>query len=79
MTICRPYPADMNEAGAAGVLAGLAVAIGFVLAILGTVLWLIDRRFDEPPEQSAGRKLLRVGLMVMLVGALALVAIALAT
>jgi uncharacterized iron-regulated membrane protein len=74
-----PYPADMNEAGAVGVLAGLAAAVGFVLTILGTVLWLIDRRFDEPPEQSAGRKLMRLGLMVMLVGGLVLVAIALAS
>ena len=59
----------MNEAAAVGVLAGLATAGGFVLTVLGGILWLIDRRFDEPPELSAGRKLMRVGLAVMAVGA----------
>lgn len=68
----------MNEAGAVGVLAGLATAGGFVLTVLGGVLWLIDRRFDDPPEMMAGRKLLRVGLSVMLGGAIVLTAVALA-
>lgn len=60
----------MNEAGAVGVLGGLAVAGGFVLAVLGFVLWMIDRRFDDPPELSAGRKLMRLGATIMLAGAL---------
>lgn len=60
----------MNEAGAVGVLGGLAVAGGFVLAVLGFVLWMIDRRFDDPPELSAGRKLMRLGAAIMLAGAL---------
>lgn len=59
----------MNEAGAVGVLGGLAVAGGFVLAVLGFVLWMIDRRFDDPPELMAGRKLMRVGAAIMLAGA----------
>lgn len=59
----------MNEAGAVGILGGLAVAGGFVLGVLGFVLWLIDRRFDDPPELMAGKKLMRLGAMVMLAGA----------
>ena len=60
----------MNEAGAVGVLGGLAVAGGFVLAVLGFVLWMIDRRFDDPPELMAGRKLMRLGAAIMLAGGL---------
>lgn len=69
----------MNEAGAVGILAGLTVAGGFVLTVLGGVLWLIDRRFDDPPDLMAGRKLLRVGLIVMAAGAATLTAVLLAT
>jgi hypothetical protein len=69
----------MNEAGIVGVLSGLAIAGGFVLTVLGGVLWLIDRRFDDPPELSAGRKLLRLGLTVMLVGAVILTVMLLTT
>jgi hypothetical protein len=69
----------MNEAGIVGVLAGLAIAGGFVLTVLGGILWLIDRRFDDPPELSAGKKLLRVGLMVILAGAVVLTIVLLAT
>lgn len=59
----------MNEAGAVGVLGGLAAAGGFVLTVLGFVLWLIDRRFDDPPELMAGKKLMRLGAATVLVGA----------
>jgi hypothetical protein len=59
----------MNEAGAVGVLAGAAVAGGFVLTVLGFVLWLIDRRFEDQPELMAGRKLMRLGAAIMLAGA----------
>jgi hypothetical protein len=74
----RPaYPATMNEAGAVGVLGGLAVAGGFVLTVLGFVLWLIDRRFDEPPDLMAGKKLMRLGAAVMLAGAVVVTVVAL--
>lgn len=82
MTIWGGVPrilAPMNEAGAVGILGGLTVAGGFVLTVLGTLLWLIDRRFDDPPEQSAGKKLIRVGLTVMLGGAVVVTAVVLAT
>lgn len=59
----------MNEAGAVGVLGGLAAAGGLVLTVLGFVLWLIDRRFDDPPELMAGKKLMRFGAATILVGA----------
>lgn len=77
--VVPPILRRMNEAGAVGILAGLAIAGGFVLTVLGGILWLIDKRFDDPPELSAGRKLLRVGLMVMLAGAVVLTAVVLAT
>lgn len=69
----------MNEAGAVGILGGLTVAGGFVLTVLGTLLWLIDKRFDDPPELSAGKKLMRVGLITMLAGAVVVTAVVLAT
>lgn len=69
----------MSEAGVYGILAGLTVAGGFVLTVLGFVLWVIDRRFDDPPELMAGRKLMRVGLTVLLAGVAFLVAVLLAT
>lgn len=69
----------MSEAGVYGILSGLMIAGGFVLTVLGAVLWLIDRRFDDPPELMAGRKLMRVGGMVLLGGIVALTATLLAT
>ncbi|HEX2295613.1 MAG TPA: hypothetical protein VHN37_09930 [Actinomycetota bacterium] len=69
----------MGEAGVVGILAGLTIAGGFVLTVLGGVLWLIDRRFEDEPELMAGRKLLKVGLAVMLTGAVLLTAVLLAT
>ena len=69
----------MSEAGVYGILSGLTIAGGFVLTVLGTVLWLIDRRFDDAPEQRAGKKLMRLGLMVLAAGAVVLTATLLAT
>ena len=69
----------MSEAGVYGILASLTIAGGFVLTVLGFVLRLIDRRFDDPPELMAGRKLMRVGLFVLLAGVAILVTVLLAT
>jgi hypothetical protein len=69
----------MSDAGVYGILSGAMIAGGFVLVVLGTLLWLIDRRFDEAPELMAGRKLLRVGVMVLAAGMAALAATLLAT
>lgn len=68
----------MNEATTAmGILGGLTIAGGVVLTVLGVVLRLIDRRFDDPPELSAGPKLVRVGLILMLGGAVVVTAVVL--
>lgn len=69
----------MSETGVYGILSGLTIAGGFVLTILGAVLWLIDRRFEDPPELMAGRKLMRLGLMVLAAGAVVLATTLLAT
>ncbi|MDQ4124667.1 MAG: hypothetical protein M3134_03565 [Actinomycetota bacterium] len=69
----------MSEAGVYGILSGLTIAGGFVLTVLGAVLSLIDRRFEDPPELRAGRKLLRLGLMVLAAGIVVLTATLLAT
>ena len=76
---CRPILAAMSEAGVFGILAGLMIAGGFVLTVLGFVLWMIDRRFDDPPDLMAGRKLMRVGAMALLAGTVFLVVVLLAT
>lgn len=62
----------MSDAGVYGILSGTMIAGGFVLAVLGAVLWMIDRRFDDPADLTAGRKLLKVGLMVLGAGVVAL-------
>ena len=69
----------MSEAGVYGILSSLTIAGGFVLTVLGGVLWLIDRRFEDQPELMAGRKLMRLGLMVLAAGAVVLTATLLAT
>lgn len=69
----------MSETGVYGILSGLMIAGGFVLTVLGAVLSLIDRRFEDPPELRAGRKLLRLGLMVLLAGVVVLTVTLLAT
>lgn len=69
----------MSEAGVYGILASLTIAGGFVLTVLGAVLRLIDRRFEEDPELMAGRKLMRVGLMALLAGVVFLATALLAT
>ena len=69
----------MSEAGVFGILASLMIAGGFVLTVLGFVLRLIDRRFEDEPELMAGRKLTKVGLMVLLAGVVFLVTALLAT
>lgn len=65
----------MIQAGAVGFFAGFVAAAGFVLTILGGILWLIDRRFDDPPELSAGKRLTKVGLMLLLGAAIVLTVI----
>lgn len=65
----------MIQAGAVGFFAGFVAAAGFVLTILGGILWLIDRRFDDPAELSAGKRLTKVGLMLLLGAAIVLVVI----
>jgi hypothetical protein len=68
----------MNEATTAmGILGGLTIAGGLVLAVLGGVLRLVDRRFDDPPELAAGPKLMRVGLILMVAGAVVVTAVVL--
>lgn len=67
----------MSQAGAIGVVAGLVVGAGFVLTVLGGILWLIDRRFDDPPEERAGKKLLQAGLTLLLGAAVVLVVVVL--
>lgn len=69
----------MSEAGVYGILASLTIAGGFVLTVLGAVLRLIDRRFEDEPELMAGRKLMRVGLMALLAGVVFLATALLAT
>ncbi len=69
----------MSQAGVYGILSGLMIAGGFVLTVLGAVLSLIDRRFDDPPETSAGKKLMRLGLMGLAAGAVAMTATLFAT
>ena len=69
----------MGEAGVYGILSSLTIAGGFVLTVLGGVLWLIDRRFEDQPELMAGRKLMRLGLMVLAAGVVVLTATLLAT
>lgn len=69
----------MSEAGVYGILSGATIAGGFVLTVLGTVLWLIDRRFEDRPDLMAGRKLMRLGLTVLAVGIVVLTATLLAT
>lgn len=69
----------MSEAGVYGILSGLMIAGGFVLTVLGAVLWLIDRRFEDRPELMAGKKLMRLGLMVLGAGIVVLTATLLAT
>ena len=68
----------MIQAGAVGFFAGFVAAAGFVLTTLGGILWLIDKRFDDPPEQSAGKRLTKVGLL-LLSGAAAVLAVILLT
>lgn len=67
----------MSQAGAVGAIAGFVAGAGFVLSILGGILSLIDRRFDDPPEQRAGRKLLQTGLALLAGGAVVLLAVVL--
>ncbi|HYP22484.1 MAG TPA: hypothetical protein VEV43_02825 [Actinomycetota bacterium] len=69
----------MSEAGVYGILSGLMIAGGFVLTVLGGVLWLIDRRFEDRPELMAGKKLTRLGLTVLGAGIVVLLATLLAT
>lgn len=69
----------MSQAGAVGAIAGFVAGAGFVLTILGGILSLIDRRFDDPPEQRAGKKLLRTGLALLSGGAAVLLAVVLAS
>lgn len=69
----------MSDAGVYGILSGVMIAGGFVLTVLGAVLWLIDRRFEDPQELKAGAKLLRVGGLVLLAGIVALAVTLVAT
>ena len=65
----------MIQAGAVGFFAGFVAAAGFVLTVLGGILWLIDRRFDDPPEMSSGKRLTKVGLMLLLAAGIVLLVI----
>ncbi|HEX2196330.1 MAG TPA: hypothetical protein VHJ76_05325 [Actinomycetota bacterium] len=56
----------MNQAESVLLWAVVAAVAGVVLTALGWVLWLIDRRFEDDPEQRAGSKLMKVGLGVIL-------------
>lgn len=54
----------MNQAASVVLWAAVTAIAGVVLTLLGGVLWLIDRRFDDEPELRAGPKLMKVGLAV---------------
>lgn len=56
----------MNQAGSVLLWAVVTAVAGVVLTVLGWVLWLIDRRFEDEPDRRAGTKLMRVGLGVTL-------------
>ena len=56
----------MSQAGSVLLWAVVTAIAGVVLTVLGWILWLIDRRFDDEPDLRAGAKLMRVGLTVTL-------------
>lgn len=69
----------MDQALSILLWAVVAAIAGVVLTVLGWVLWLIDRRFEEGPDLGAGAKLMRVGLVVTLAAGAVVAAVLLAT